>query len=116
MIVGPAGPAGFNIEQWYSRPPHTSRDAFRIWEECNLPEQANCYDILIAMDRWVRNNCTLTIIDNSYYQVEWRSPTGTKFKSPVETFGKWMLCACVPSEAPRPEPEPEPYPLEVELC
>jgi hypothetical protein len=106
----PAIVAGINMSQWYKRPPISS-NAFQIWNECLLTEFATTYQIFVALDNWMRNNCIITLHDNKYY-VEWRSPSGIKICSTALTFGKWVLCGCIPIEGTPMSAEAAPTPLE----
>ena len=109
----PAIVAGINMAQWYRRPPPSSSNTFQIWNECWLTEFATTYQIFLALDNWMRTNCSITLYDNTYY-VEWCSSSGIKIRSTALTFGKWVLCGCIPIEGTpmTMETEPAPPPLE----
>jgi hypothetical protein len=93
----------------FCMPPSASPDCRRIWIEAALPDYATLTEIRMAMDTWLRHFCEIdfSIPDRPF--VRWRTSTGTRHECYVDTFMRWLLCAC--KELPRPPAPPFEVPV-----
>ena len=80
-------------QRFFRRPPPSSPDACRIWNECCLPEIIEVTDIYWALDTWARLNCLIEMRGDRPY-VFWTSPSGVRHECFADTFAHWVLCAC----------------------
>ena len=80
-------------QRFFRRPPPSSPDACRIWNDCCLPEIIEVTDIYWALDTWARLNCLIQMRDDRPY-VFWISPSGVRHECFADTFAHWVLCAC----------------------
>ena len=89
----------------FCMPPPESPDCRRIWMEAALPDYATLTEIRVAMDAWLRHYCEIdfSVPDRPY--VRWRTSSGTRHECYVDTFMRWLLCACkeLPPQPPLAE-------------
>lgn len=79
--------------RFFRRPPASSPDASRIWNECCLGDVMEVTDIYWALDNWARLNCQIDMRNGLPY-VFWISPSGVRHECFADTFAHWLLCAC----------------------
>jgi hypothetical protein len=86
----------------YKRPPASSKDAYHIWNEAGLPEQANKSEIYAAIDLWAVWYAYIykKIETDDNFQIQWVTPGGYIIKTSYETFVKWIICSCSKVQPP----------------
>ncbi len=99
-------------KRFFRRPPITSPDANRIWNDCCLGDIMEVTDVYWALDSWARLNCVIDMREGRPY-VFWTSPSGVRHECFADTFAHWVLCACeeVKVQAPVTEEVQAPLPL-----
>lgn len=78
---------------FYMHPPAESHDAYKIWQDCCLPEISNETDIYWALDNWARLNAVIEYKEKGPF-LTWWSLSRTKHTAYAETFARWFICAC----------------------
>lgn len=94
---------------YYMYPPAESRDAYKIWFDCCLPQITDQTSIYWALDTWARLNAVIEYKEKGPF-LTWWSPTGTKHSAYAETFALWFICACRQPLMPTPALAPQPSP------
>lgn len=80
-------------QRFFKRPPPTSPDIHRIWNDCCLGDVMEVTDIYWALDTWARLNCSIDMREDKPY-LFWLSPTGVRHECYADTFAHWFLCGC----------------------
>lgn len=84
-------------EETFKHPPKSSKDAYYVWKDANLPKYASKSLIESQLTKWAIQNAFINSTSNhdiSEWTITWKTKYNTSCTSKFTTFIKWMLCAC----------------------
>ncbi len=84
-------------EETFKHPPKSSKDAYNVWKDANLPKYASKLLIESELTKWAIQNAFINSTcnpDTSEWIITWKTKSGVSCTSKFTTFIKWMLCAC----------------------
>jgi hypothetical protein len=84
-------------EEMFKHPPKSSKDAYYVWKDANLPKYASKSLIESELTKWAIQNAFINSSSNpdtSEWTITWKTKSGVSCTSKFTTFIKWMLCAC----------------------
>jgi hypothetical protein len=84
-------------EEMFKHPPKSSKDAYNVWKDANLPKYASKSLIESELTKWAIQNAFINSTSNpdtSERNITWKTKSGVSCTSKFTTFIKWMLCAC----------------------
>lgn len=84
-------------EEMFKHPPKSSKDAYNVWKDANLPKYASKSLIESELTKWAIQNAFINStsnLDSSEWIITWKTKSDISCTSKFNTFIKWMLCAC----------------------